>query len=107
MIGILDDIPQKHGGRIDHVEHYVGVAVIEQIAKSRSACGDHDRQAATCRWSDLRELGAVQIAKQQRALGPGRAPILLVHARINVSIRNKKVEKSVVVIVQKTRSPAE
>jgi hypothetical protein len=68
----------------------------------------HNRQATPSRRRNLLELRAVKIAQQQRTLTlcPDRTPILLIYARVHMSIGDEDVEQPVVVEIQKASAPA-
>src|SRR6185503_15759413 len=56
---------------------------------------------------NLLKFRSIHVAKQQRTLCPRRAPILFVHTGVNMPVRKKKIEQSIIVVIQETRSPAE
>ena len=45
--------------------------------------------------------------EQQRPLGKGSAPVVLVHLRIDVAVDHEQVEPAVIVVIQKTVAPAD
>src|SRR6185437_4746202 len=107
VVRILDHVAQEHRRRIHHTEHYIHVPIIEQIAKCRAPRRHYKCQPACSCSRNLLKFRSIHVAKQQRTLCPRRAPILFVHTGVNMPVRKKKIEQSIIVVIQETRSPAE
>ena len=122
MIGI--DILQQHRRPVDGVDDHVDLAVVEQVAESRAASGDHHRQPGALDRLDVlksallaggRVLGPGpgggngrqrNVMEQQRPLGERGAPVVLVHLRVDVAVGREQVEPAVVVVIEEPIAPA-
>src|SRR6266576_2735130 len=91
MVPILHDIAQHRGWGVHVVQDDVHVAVIEKITESGAARGNYVCQAAaSCRRNFL-ELCSIQIPKELRTFGPRRAPVAMIHRRVDVSVCDENV----------------
>src|SRR5207245_4783506 len=64
MISVLHDIAQQRGCGIEVVNHYIDVAIIEQVPESRSPGCNHSSQSAARSRRDFVELHAIQVTEQ-------------------------------------------
>src|SRR5713101_8798371 len=83
------------------------MTVVEQVTERRSSCRYYHGEAASRSRRHLLELRSIQITQQQRALRPGRAPVLQINSRIHVPIGHENVEQPVVIVVEKAGAPAQ
>ena len=94
------DIAKKRGSAIDIIQYNVDAAVVEQVAESRATRRENIGQPAAGRGRNFAEFHSVEISKQLRPLCPGRAPVLLIHARVDVPIRDEDVGQPVIVEIR-------
>src|SRR5256712_8247739 len=107
VVAVLYDIPEERGRRIHIIQDNVDAAIVEKVPKSRAPCGYYVGQAASRGRRNFLKLGPIEIAEQLWPLGPCCAPVPLVDRRIDVAIRNKNVQKTVVIKVHKPGPPPE
>ena len=106
MVRVFNHIAKQCGRGVDVVDDDVDVAVIKEIAKSRTSRRNYDRKAAAgSGWNFLKFL-AVEISKQEWTLRPGGAPVCTVGNGIDMAVGNKNVQESIVVEIEKTGTPA-
>src|SRR5690349_6497569 len=105
MILISNHIAQQRGTRVDVIHHDVNPAVIEQVTERGAATGYHVSQAAVGRrWNHL-ESFAVHVAKQKRPLRVCGTPVLTIDITEHVPVRDKQIEKSVIIEIKEARLP--
>src|SRR6266571_2917937 len=107
MVGILHYVSEKSWRRIYVVDHHVDVTIVEQIPERSPARGDYYCEAGVRGRRNFLKFRSVQIPEKQRTLRPGRSPILLVYAGIDVAIGRENIEQTVVVVVEESSSPAQ
>ena len=103
MIGI--DVLQQYWGSIHGVDDHIDLAVVEEIAERRSASPGHHRETGPFYRRYIVKLALVVVVEQQRALGVGRSPIMIVNLGIDVAVHHHRILPSVVVVVKKGSSP--
>ena len=103
---VVVHVAQQYRRTIHYIDHHIDLAVVEQIAKCAAAArNDICQPCAFYRRYELKLLPG-QIVKEQRALREARAPIEFVHLGINMAVDEKQVLPSVVVVVEKSVTPA-
>ena len=109
MIGI--HVAQQHRRSVDGIDDHIDFAVVEQVAEGRAARGDHDCQPGALHRRDVLEFPVLRsvghVVKQQRPLRTGRAPVVLIHLRIDVAVHFKQIEPAVIVVVEEPIAPAD
>ena len=105
-------VAQQHGRAVDGVDDHVDLAVVEQVAKGRAARRDDVGQAGALDRRNVLEFPLLSacvrhVVKQQRPLGKGGAPVVLVHLRVDVAVDHEQVEPAVVVVVEEAVAPAD
>ena len=81
MVGV--DVAEQHRRAVDGVDDHIDLAVVEEVAKGRSASGNDDRKPGAFHRRNVFEpplLAACggDVMEQQRPLGKGGAPVVLV-----------------------------
>ncbi len=99
MVPVRYNVSEERRRRVHVVQDNVNVAVVEEIAKRRTARGNDIRQAAPCCGRNFLKLSAIEIAEQLRSLRPGCAPVALVHRGVNVAIGQENVQESIIIEV--------
>src|SRR2546426_1541104 len=107
VVAVLYDIPEERWRRIHIIQDNIDAAIVEKVPKSRAPCGYYVGQAASRGRRNFLKLGPIEIAEQLWPLGPGCAPVALVHRRVNVAIRHKNVQEPIVIKVYKPSPPRE
>jgi len=100
MIPVSNLVPQQCRLAIEIVYHYVDMAIIEEVTGRRAPTRDWRAQTTSSSRRYDSEPLAAQILKQERALSIRGAPVLFVDTRIHVTVGYKKVEPSIVVVVE-------
>src|SRR5216684_8818376 len=96
VVGVLDHVSQEGRRRIHIVDHHIDVAIIEQVSKRGSARRHYGCQPAAGCGRNFLKFRSIKIPEKQRTLRPGRSPILLVYAGIDVGVGGEKIEQTVV-----------
>src|ERR1035441_1436115 len=107
MIGI--NITEQYGRAINRVDDDINLPFVEQVAKGRSTRRNDRCQTRSLDRRNIFEFPILassvrDVVKEQRAFGEGRAPIVLVHLRVDVAVDHEEIEPAVVVVVQDRKS---
>src|SRR6266850_1799327 len=106
VIVALHHIAEQRRSGIHVVQDDVYVAIVEEVPERSTSCGDHISQAAASRGRNLLKLNAIKIAEKLWPLGPGCAPVPLVHRWVDVPVSYKYVREPIVIKVQEPGSPS-
>src|SRR4051794_9495088 len=68
MMMIGKDVSEKYRAVLDRADHYINLAIVEQIAERGSAAGHDLRQPSALYCQHLLEPAVAQVAEQQRPL---------------------------------------
>src|SRR5882762_8207478 len=105
MIAIVHLVAQQCRRRVNVVDDHVDVAIVEEVAESRAAAGDHVCQAAASgRWH-FNKFCAVNVSEELRTLSPSCSPVLEIHFGIDVAVDDKEILQAVVVKIEESGAP--
>src|ERR1700746_932602 len=110
MIGV--HIAKQHGRTVYRIDHYIDLAVIEQIAEGCSTRRNDRGQPGSLHGRHVFESPTLPfriryVMKEQRSLSKRRPPLLLVHLRVNMPVHHEDVKPAIVVIIEKTVTPTD
>src|SRR5260370_25557408 len=101
----MNEVAQKRRLGIEIVQDYTDMAIIEKIAEGRAARWYYVGKTAASRRRDFLEFRSIQIAKELRALRPRRSPVLQIHLRVHVAVRDKQIKQSGIVEIEESCPP--
>src|SRR5450631_2665465 len=107
MVMIRIDVLQQYRRSIDRIDDHINLAVIEEIAKGRTASARDHRESRPLYRRYVVKLAFVVVVEEERALGVCSSPIMVVNLRIDVAVHHHRVFPSVVVVVDKAVSPTD
>src|SRR5215813_2039389 len=87
------------------IEDHIQTAITIEITNGHTAGGPGISQGTPRRSTNTLKLAIFQVAKQQRLLRVGCAPLMIVDGWIDVTISDHHVLPTIIVVVDKHRSP--
>src|SRR5258705_12428313 len=107
MVSGLCYVAEEGGQRVEIVQNYVYMAIVEKVAEGRTAGANDGGEAATRGGGGLLEFLAGEIAKKERGLGVRSAPLGFFGDRGDLAVGDEGIEKSVVVEIEEARAPTQ
>ena len=86
MVVIVVHIAQQDGSMVQAIDYNIDFSVVEQVAKSRAARGNHIGQPGPLDWRNNFEfLAVIEIMEEHRALRERGPPVMLVYLRVHMA----------------------
>src|SRR5215469_11102827 len=88
------------------IDYNVDMAIIKEVAISHPACRSHFCKTGSLNRWNQGEL-SILVMEEQRSLGPGGAPVLVIDPWVNMPVHNEEIEPAVIVVVEERSAPTE
>src|ERR1035441_3072061 len=105
MMMIRIDVLQQYRRSIHRIDYHIDLAVIEEIAKCRTAAPRDHRETGPLYRRYVFKFAFVVVVEEEWALGVCGTPIMLVNLGIHVAIHHHRILPSVLTEVDKAVSP--
>ncbi len=107
MIVVVVDVAQESGDSVHVVYDSVHFAVVEDVTYRQAARGHRYGEGGVFDRGYWLQALACEVVEEQRALGPGGAPVVDVGVAVDVAVDLKKVLPAIIVVVDEGCAPAE